>query len=131
PDFAEIKKGSVMESGQKGASVKELQTRLSKLGFGVKATGEFGDTTEKVLKEFQKRYGVATTGKFGSTSLTAMETAEKAATVGKKLASHAKTVANNRNTVGWCYNAVADAVDNMFGSFLWGGSAYMAASQFA
>ena len=50
---------------------------------------------------------------------------------GQKLATEAYIEATARNTVGRCYNAVADAVERITGPFLWGSSAYMAADQFA
>ena len=51
------------------------------------------------------------------------------ATVGNRLADAAYREAMSRQTVGWCYAAVADAVERITGPFLWGSSAYMAADQ--
>jgi hypothetical protein len=131
PAFSEVKKGAVIETGQNGTSVKELQTRLTKLGFGIKSSGEFGKTTEEMVKKFQARYGLAQTGKFGPTSLSALETAENASKLGNKLAASAKQVARSRNTIGHCYNAVWVSIFKQFGDFLRGDSAYMAANQLA
>lgn len=50
---------------------------------------------------------------------------------GNRIADEAYWEANRRGTVGWCYNAVADAVERITGPFLWGGHAYQAADQFA
>ena len=50
---------------------------------------------------------------------------------GNRIADEAYYEARSRNTVGWCYNAVADAVERVTGPFLWGSHAYQAASQFA
>ena len=50
---------------------------------------------------------------------------------GNRIADEAYYEARNRNTVGWCYNAVADAVERITGPFLWGSHAYQAAPQFA
>ena len=50
---------------------------------------------------------------------------------GNRIADEAYYEARSRNTVGWCYNAVADAVERITGPFLWGSHAYQAASQFA
>lgn len=50
---------------------------------------------------------------------------------GKRIADEAYWEARNRNTVGWCYNAVADAVERVTGRFLWGSHAYQSADQFA
>lgn len=50
---------------------------------------------------------------------------------GNRIADEAYYEARSRNTVGWCYNAVADAVERVTGPFLWGSHAYQSASQFA
>lgn len=51
--------------------------------------------------------------------------------LGRRLADAAYRQASRRNTVGYCYSAVADAVESVVGAFLYGASAYMAADQFA
>ena len=50
---------------------------------------------------------------------------------GSDIAAAAYYEASSRNTTGWCYNAVADAVESVVGVFLWGSHAYQAADQFA
>lgn len=50
---------------------------------------------------------------------------------GQKLAQSAAQIAGSRNTTGWCYRGVADAVRQSMGVSLTGGSAYMAADQLA
>jgi len=50
---------------------------------------------------------------------------------GDRIADEAYWEASRRGTVGWCYNAVADAVERVTGRFLWGAHAYQAADQFA
>ncbi len=50
---------------------------------------------------------------------------------GSQIADAAQYEAIRRGTVGWCYNAVADAVERITGRFLWGAHAYQAADQFA
>lgn len=50
---------------------------------------------------------------------------------GNKIADEAYYEASRRRTTGWCYNAVADAVERVTGPFLWGSHAYQAADQFA
>ena len=52
-------------------------------------------------------------------------------TKGNRIADEAYYEARSRNTVGWCYNAVADAVERVTGPFLWGLHAYQSAPQFA
>lgn len=53
------------------------------------------------------------------------------ASLGNQLADAAYRIAVARNTVGYCYNAAADAIESVVGRFLWGASAYMAADQLA
>ena len=48
---------------------------------------------------------------------------------GQRIASAVYYEATSRGTVGWCYNAVADAVESVTGPFLWGSHAYQAADQ--
>ena len=48
---------------------------------------------------------------------------------GQRIAAAAYREATRRGTVGWCYNAVADAIESVTGPFLWGGHAYQAADQ--
>lgn len=50
---------------------------------------------------------------------------------GNLIADEAYYEASRRGTYGWCYNAVADAVERITGRFLWGSHAYQAADQFA
>ena len=50
---------------------------------------------------------------------------------GNTLAAKSWSIASSRGTIGSCYSAVADAVDAIFGRFLSGNSAYMAADQLA
>jgi hypothetical protein len=50
---------------------------------------------------------------------------------GNRIADEAYYEASRRGTSGWCYNAVADAVERITGPFLWGSHAYQAADQFA
>ena len=40
-------------------------------------------------------------------------------------------MAKKYDSIGWCYKAVADAVDQTIDTFLYGSSAYEAANQFA
>ena len=53
------------------------------------------------------------------------------ASIGNRIADEAYYIATRRNTVGYCYNAAADAIEAVVGRFLWGSSAYMAADQLA
>ena len=134
PSLAEVKNGVLMKKGETGESVKQIQQRLTALGFSVKATGFFGPMTETALKEFQKANNLQANGILGKTTLEAIEKTEKNPydpVMGKKLAKASANIATIRNELHKCYNAVAQAVEGIYGTFLTGLSAYEAADQFA
>jgi peptidoglycan hydrolase-like protein with peptidoglycan-binding domain/LysM repeat protein len=77
PGLGEVEGGrAVYARGQSGPEVRDLQERLTRLGFGVQTTGVFGPTTEGVVKDFQKANGVGPTGQVGKTTLDALARAE-------------------------------------------------------
>lgn len=65
--------GAVIQRGQAGPSVAQMQKLLTARGFGVQATGKFGPTTESVLKNFQKANGLTADGRLDARSLAALE----------------------------------------------------------
>ena len=73
----------VMQLGDYGTDVKNMQTRLAKLNYlsSANATGYFGEITEDAVKAFQKRAGLTSDGKVGGVTLTMMNSssAKKAA----------------------------------------------------
>lgn len=73
----------VMQLGDYGTDVKNMQTRLAKLNYlsSANATGYFGEITQDAVKAFQKRAGLTTDGKVGAVTLTMMNSssAKKAA----------------------------------------------------
>ena len=58
-----------LKRGSKGAKVKELQTKLNKVGNNLVVDGSFGSATEKAVKEFQKKYGLAVDGIVGPNTI--------------------------------------------------------------
>lgn len=60
-----------------GEAVRELQTRLTALGYGVEASAVMGPSTCEVLKHFQQDHGLEPTGEFGATTLNALKLAEQ------------------------------------------------------
>lgn len=59
-----MEKGAGMAEGeQPDWRVKELQQRLTQLGFKLDHDGRFGGVTEAAVKEFQSQYGLEPTGK--------------------------------------------------------------------
>ena len=58
-----------LKRGSKGAKVKELQTKLNKVGNNLVVDGSFGSATEKAVKEFQKKYNLAVDGIVGPNTI--------------------------------------------------------------
>lgn len=69
---------SMIENGDEGNAVKELQTALIRLGYDCGkwgADGEFGDATEIALREFQDDHNLEVDGIYGPKSHATMEKA--------------------------------------------------------
>lgn len=61
------KKFKVLKRGSKGFRVRKLQVRLRFLGFlnMEHVTGRFGESTERALKDFQRKHGMKADGIYG------------------------------------------------------------------
>jgi len=55
----------VLRMGHNGADVKDLQVKLTKLGFPLVADGQFGAATDKAVRAFQKQFGMGVDGAVG------------------------------------------------------------------
>lgn len=79
PSMDEVRNGgAVLQRGQEGPAVGELQTRLRELGhYRGEITNVFDETTENAVRAFQQGR-TAQTGQVGPTTLTAIERAEGA-----------------------------------------------------
>nr|WP_238159026.1 peptidoglycan-binding domain-containing protein [Priestia megaterium] len=65
--------GTVLKKGSKGNAVKELQQKLTSLGYNTKGTdGIFGANTEAAVRNFQKDNKLAVDGIAGPNTLTAI-----------------------------------------------------------
>ena len=70
-----------LEKGSTGTAVKDLQTKLKKLGYyDAYVDGDYGDTTVAAVKAFQKKYNLTADGIAGSATLKKLETVYKNAT---------------------------------------------------
>jgi len=87
----------VMQLGDYGTDVKNMQTRLAKLNYlsSANATGYFGEITEDAVKAFQKRAGLTADGKVGGVTLTMMNSSSA-----KKAASAPSTKKETKTTSG-------------------------------
>ena len=70
----------VLKLGSQGQEVRTVQKKLKELGF-YKGTvdGDFGEATEKAVKEFQKQYGLTVDGKVGSATMAKLAAAKQTA----------------------------------------------------
>ena len=67
-----------LEKGSTGSDVKELQTKLKKLGYyDAYVDGDYGDTTVAAVKAFQKKYNLTADGVAGSETLKKLDSAYK------------------------------------------------------
>lgn len=68
----------LLKNGSEGEDVKQLQSALIRLGYDCGnwgADGDFGDSTEMAVREFQKDAGLVVDGKYGEKSHDALEKA--------------------------------------------------------
>ena len=110
-----------LRKGATGSAVKDLQTKLKKLGFyNASIDGDYGDTTVAAVKAFQKKYNLTADGVAGSETLKKLDTAYKNADSDKDDGSlrkgatgtAVKTLQTNLKKLGF-YTAY---VDGSFGS---------------
>ena len=67
-----------LEKGSTGSDVKDLQTKLKKLGYyDAYVDGDYGDTTVAAVKAFQKKYNLTADGVAGSETLKKLDSAYK------------------------------------------------------
>ncbi len=67
-----------LRKGATGSAVKDLQTKLKKLGFyNAYVDGSYGETTVAAVKAFQKKYNLTADGVAGSETLKKLDTAYK------------------------------------------------------
>ena len=69
---------TILRKGSAGDDVRDMQEKLSKLGYSLGrygADGEFGNDTYKAVKQFQKDHGLTADGEAGSTTLEAIDVA--------------------------------------------------------
>ena len=77
-----------LEKGSTGSDVKELQTKLKKLGYyDAYVDGDYGDTTVAAVKAFQKKYNLTADGIAGKETLKKLDSAYKNADSAKDVDS--------------------------------------------
>jgi peptidoglycan hydrolase-like protein with peptidoglycan-binding domain/3D (Asp-Asp-Asp) domain-containing protein len=62
-----------LQKGMKNPAVNQLQQLLTRAGHGVQVTGEFGETTEQKVKEFQEANSIQVTLRVGKTTAEALQ----------------------------------------------------------
>ena len=67
--------GSILKKGSRGPAVKEIQQKLTSLGFNTKGTdGVFGSNTDQAVRQFQKARGLTVDGIVGNSTRNALGT---------------------------------------------------------
>jgi peptidoglycan hydrolase-like protein with peptidoglycan-binding domain len=66
-----------LRSGARGQDVRELQTSLRKAGFSVKVDGQFGPTTVRAVKRFQRAAQLTPSGTVGRKTVAALKAAAR------------------------------------------------------
>ena len=92
--------------GSKGPEVKELQTKLAQLGYGMgTADGKFGSKTEAAVRKFQKDHGLRVDGLAGANTIKELRrlTGQSTNASGKALGN--KNI--DTNLLARCVNAEA------------------------
>lgn len=153
PSAVAISEGlGVLQKGQRGEAIVSLQKHLQAEGYDVGVTGVFGEYTEQAVKTLQTDLSLTPTGQWGRTTqvreaeVEALLAAEAEARLAEmdaalwdgdtidlqglgnfSLEAAARHAAEKYQSVGLCYQAVYEAVTRVYGDFLRGHSAYMAA----
>lgn len=70
---------ALLDRGDKGQAIRDLQNDLKALGYVLTADGDFGPMTEQAVKAFQRANGLTVDGKAGPVTLAAIETRLQAA----------------------------------------------------
>jgi hypothetical protein len=78
PSLDQVRAGSAIEKNQAGDSPREIQDRLSAIGFPTKSTGIYDLATQKSVNRLQNALGVPMTPKFDAKALETLEQAEQA-----------------------------------------------------
>ena len=86
-----VKDDGILQKGEKGEAIKEVQLRLKELGY-YKSTcdGSFGAVTENAVKAFQKKNGLTDDGMVGETTLKKLNSTSAIAANGKPADSASK-----------------------------------------
>ena len=65
--------GSILKKGSRGPAVKDLQQKLTSLGFSTKGIdGSFGPNTDNAVRQFQKSRGLVVDGSVGNATKNAL-----------------------------------------------------------
>jgi len=75
--FPTLPSKGYLAKGDKGTAVRRLQEFLSWYGYAIERDGEFGEETEKYVKQFQKAQGLTVDGQFGKKSLAKAKNVKK------------------------------------------------------
>ncbi|MBT6168315.1 MAG: hypothetical protein HOH94_12675 [Verrucomicrobia bacterium] len=93
-----VAKGTVLGRNDRGNTVKELQSRLNKLGYSNPQNGVLDATTENALKKFQRAHNLMGDGLAGPNTMKALKRAESGMPPNSASTRAASPNANPRST---------------------------------
>ena len=90
-DYVSVSNDDTLQKGDKGASVKKVQERLTELGYySSTCDGDYGNVTVNAVKAFQKKNGLTQDGKVDETTLKKLNASNAVAANGKAVAEEKK-----------------------------------------
>ena len=93
--FAQYEK---LERGMESAEVLNMQLALQSLGYTLKTDGKYGADTQRVVRQFQRKYGLTADGVAGNKTLTLLYTLAPAYAPGNQGVSPVQPTATPANT---------------------------------
>jgi peptidoglycan hydrolase-like protein with peptidoglycan-binding domain len=89
-----------LRAGAVGTDVRELQKALRKAGFSVKVDGQFGPTTVRAVKRFQRAANLTPSGTVGAKTVAALKTAAQGGSAGVTGGVSRSTASRSRASLG-------------------------------
>jgi peptidoglycan hydrolase-like protein with peptidoglycan-binding domain len=89
-----------LRAGASGKDVRELQKALRKAGFSVEVDGQFGPTTVRAVKRFQRAAQLTPSGTVGSKTIAALQAAAQGGSAGVTGGVSRSTAGKSRASLG-------------------------------
>ena len=126
---AMLEDGKVLAKGDRGPAVSHTQALLQKHGFRTGRTGFLGARTQLKILAFQKANNLKQTGTVTPETYAALSKPPGALLHNVRGAALASAAEKSLSNGGNAFDNVLEAIDQTFGAFLYGNSAYMVPRQ--